>query len=88
MYLQKQVSSVDKRYKEDIRISFVSAPVSLLLLWTWWSKVVMQEDFRDQEPSCQMEQQPWCPSEMLLTAWLAPAICAHGARAASLLGPW
>ena len=48
----------------------------------------MQEDFRDQEPSCQLEQQPWCPSEMLLTAWLAPAICAHGARAASLLGPW
>jgi len=77
MYLQKQVSSVDKLYKQAIRNSFVSAPMSLLLLWTWWSKVIMQEDFRDQESSCQTEKLPWCPWEMPLTAWLAPDLYAH-----------
>lgn len=63
MYLQKQASSVDKLNKQARRNSFLPAPMSSLLLWTWWSKVVVQDDFRDQEPSCPMEQPPWCPWE-------------------------
>lgn len=48
----------------------------------------MQEGFRGQEPSCQMEQQPKFPCGLHLTTQWASAPRCLQVRAAAFLGPW